>query len=54
MSESLARKICREEVCKAGSVRPVAEKSAMHAQVSVCICPENTRLRIAASLRLKF
>ena len=26
MSESLARKICREEVCKAGSVRPVAEK----------------------------
>ena len=26
MSESLALKICREEVCKAGSVRPVAEK----------------------------
>lgn len=54
MSESLARKICREEVCKAGSVNPVAKKSVMPVQVSVCTYPENTRLRIAANLKLKF
>ena len=27
MSESLALKVCREEVCKAGAVSPVAKKN---------------------------
>ncbi len=49
MSESLALKVCREEVCKAGAVSPVAKKLVMRVQVSVCTCLENTQPRTAAS-----